>query len=90
MMLLFFLDLDLLQSLVALMPQHAFALSTAAVHQACTTGVLAHKSDGQSQLHGLHLRAPVLSMHERSEARVSQGFKRLLCIMQACQLHCEL
>ena len=63
MMLVLFLELHLLQSLVALMPQHIFASSTAAVYQACTTGVMAHKSDGQSQLHGLC--APVLCTRER-------------------------
>ncbi len=44
MMLILFLDLYLLQNLVAVMPQHDFAVLTAAVHQACTTGVMAHKS----------------------------------------------
>ena len=43
MMLILFLDLHLLQSLVVLVPQRDFASSTAAVYQACTTGVVAHK-----------------------------------------------
>lgn len=54
-MLLLFLDLHLLQHLVARMPQHDIDSSTAAVHQACTTGVVAYT--GQSQGQGLHLCA---------------------------------
>ena len=73
------LDLHLLQSLSALMPQHDLALSTAAVHQAFTTELWRTRAaDGQSLLHGLHLCDSSLGMREKSQVQASSGFKKVL------------